>query len=181
MNLLNHKSNVLGKNIPSLLLYGGLGFVGYMLFKGSQNGVSTGISNLFKSESEIQEDKILKDIFKTLEKHPGVTSQMTVANKAMANELYDCMHGLGTRTQGIYEIFRKITGPNMMAAIFLSYGKRTLGITTFTTMLSSYSGDLVGALRSELSKSEITKNINPDSKGVKWSVDTKLKWLQSFN
>lgn|GEM_PF-5833850 len=171
---------VLGQRVPSIAVYSLIGLGIYLITRSAKNGVSTGLSNLFKSDTEIQEDKILKDIFKTLEKNPGVQSQMTVANKATANELYDCMHGLGTRTQGIFTIFRKISGPNEMGAIFLAYGKRTLGLTTLSTFPSTHSGDLIGALRSELSSSELKQNLNPDPKGVKFNIETKLAWLTNF-
>lgn len=177
MKILEHQSRVFGFPMPTLLLYGGLGFLGYTLFKGSKDGISSGIANIFKSDTEIIQEQNLRKALDVLQKNPAVQSQVNNGSKLKADMLHEAMAGFGTDEKAIIDIFKDITGPNQMAAIFASYGKRALGFM-YQTFFSTSEGDLVTNLRSELSLTDL--NEVHVTRGAKWSINGKLKWLETY-
>jgi hypothetical protein len=176
--MLKHTYNIAGNKVPQIVVFSVIAYIGYSIFRGSKNGISTGLANLFKSDTEKQQDAVLQESFKILEKNPNVQSQRTILAKTQANQLYESMSGFGTDEETIFKVFRQITGPNQMAAVFLEYGKRSLGFM-YQTFFDTHTGDLITALRSELNPEDLNKNLNTGS-GAKWSIETKLNWLKEF-
>jgi len=167
---------IAGLKIPNIIFYIlGFGIIIY-LFNNFKNGISSGLSNLFKNDSDLQKDDVLQNSFKILEKNPSVKSEMTTNSLSLANALFDALDGFGTDKSAIYNIFLRITGPNQMGAIFHAYGKRTLT----QIFIPTHTGDLQGALKNELSVQELNENRQKDPNKPKWSVQTKLNWLSNF-
>lgn len=176
----DHKTNLAGFNIPNFVLYIILAFIVFLAFslwKGIRNifrGIfgssdTSGVLSPIMDALTDDKKKIASDVFKKIADLETVKPQLTANNNQLALTLYEAMNGAGTKEDLIFEVFKKITGPNQFAAIYYYYGYRSLSIapTGFSwlphgilaNLLGGYTGDLIGALKSELSTSDLNKKI----------------------
>lgn len=172
--MLKENTNFAGFKVPSLLFYGVVLGAIYYVGTSFKNGISNGIGNLFKSDSDKQKDTVTQDVFKTIEKDPNVKNQMNPKNMLFANTLHDAMNGFGTKYTSIANVFEKLTGPYQIAAVVLAYGKRKLTAFGITT----YEGDLISSLMNECSVTFLNEN-RETRKGKKfWSIQMQLNTLK---
>jgi hypothetical protein len=188
------KTNILGFNVPNVVLYGVILAI-VLFFFGVFKAIKNFISALFNklglgSDNKDQVDENDKEILKRIEKVPGVKNEINNGNKDKAEALYKAMNGMGTDTKAIYEIFKTILGPNQMGAIYKMYGRRNLSIMSWfsagpaypvalgANLFGGFSGTLTECLKNELSSSELNKNLGTPA--VKWGIQTKLNWLNTF-
>lgn len=174
--MLNEKSKIGGLQVPNLLLYGALFGGIYFLGTSFKNGISSGIGNLFQSDSDKQKDNITQDVFKSLEKNEAVKTQVNPKNMLLANSLHDAMNGFGTKYSSIANIFAQLNGPNQIAAVVLAYGKRKLTSLGLTT----YEGDLISSLQNECSVSFLNENRETRKGKPFWSVQMQLNSLKTL-
>lgn len=186
----NHKTNLFGFNIPNLLLYGLIAlilFVFFSLWKGIKNTFnnvfgSDGASGLFGQSSANQ---ISSNLLDRLKKNDTVKANMTAANEAKAAKLLEAMQGAGTDEKTIKQIFDTITGQGQFAAIYCLYGIRKLTVVPsflsflpavlFANGTGGYEGDLIGALKSELSDSDLDFKSSPAKHSIRYKLDNYLK------
>jgi hypothetical protein len=188
------KTNILGFNVPNVILYGVILAV-ILFFFGVFKAIKNFISALFNklglgSDNKDQVEENDKEILRKIEKVPGVKNEINTGNKDKAEALLKAMNGMGTDSKGIYQIFKTILGPNQMGAIYKMYGRRNLSIMPWfgagpaypvalgANLFGGFSGTLTECLKNELSNSELNKNLGTPT--VKWGIQTKLNWLNTF-
>lgn len=117
--------------------------------------------------------KNTEQIYKELEKDPGVKTQVNNGSRMIADQIYNAVNGFLFDDEMLYNAFKSITGPNHMKAIFLAYGTRTVTIIPFY----NFSGDMAAMLCWRLTDAQYNKNLGSDA--VRWSIRTKLNWLKT--
>jgi len=85
----------------------------------------------------------------------GVTQGLNF--KAMADIIYEAMDGYGTSFQLIVNEFTKLNNNYDFDALYRAYGTRTVSSGAGNIFVPDYTGDMVGALKDDLSASEISK------------------------
>jgi hypothetical protein len=85
----------------------------------------------------------------------GVTQGLNF--KAMADSIYEAMDGYGTSFQLIVNEFSKLNNNNDFDALYKAYGIRTVSSGAGNLFVSDYTGDMTGALKKDLSATEIAK------------------------
>jgi hypothetical protein len=85
----------------------------------------------------------------------GVTQGLNF--KAMADSIYEAMDGYGTSLQLIVNEFTKLNNNNDFDALYRAYGTRTVSSGAGNIFVSDYTGDMIGALKKDLSATEIAK------------------------
>lgn len=186
----NHKTNLFGFNIPNLLLYGLIALVIFVFFS-LWKGIKNTFSSIFGSDSgtgifgQSSGNQIVTSLLDRLKKSDMVKSNMTAENQNKAAKLLDAMQGMGTNVKAIKSIFDSITGQGQFAAIYSFYGIRKLTLMpSFLSFLppvivsniaGGYEGDLIGALKSELSASDLDEKSSPAKQSIRYKIDNYLK------
>lgn len=196
----NHRTTLFGYTIPNLILYIIIILLIYFfwsIYKALRNvfrnifggGIGSGLVDSFTGsfKKDNTSKAVTLSIFDKLKSIPSVSSQLTMDMQSKANQLFTAMDGSGTDEKAIFKIFDTITGPNQFAGLYISYGWRRLNalgglFKVFPTawlinMGVDYEGDLIGALKSELSKSDLDK-ANKGGLSIRYKLDN---YLKSFN
>ena len=96
----------------------------------------------------------------------GVTQGLNF--KSMADNIYEALDGYGTTFQTIMDEFAKLKNNPDFDALYNAFGTRTVSSGRGNIFVSDYTGDMVGALKQDLSKTEIGKlNSLLSNKGIK--------------
>jgi hypothetical protein len=96
----------------------------------------------------------------------GVTQGLNF--KAIADSIYDALDGYGSSFQTIVNEFSKLNNNPDFDALYKAYGTRTVSSGRGNVFVSDYTGDMLGALKDELSTTEIGKlNSLLSNKGIK--------------
>jgi hypothetical protein len=96
----------------------------------------------------------------------GVTQGLNF--KAMADSIYEAMDGYGTSFQLIINEFAKLNNNFDFDALYRAYGTRTVSSGAGNVFVSDFTGDMLGALKYDLSANEISKiNTLLSSKNIK--------------
>lgn len=85
----------------------------------------------------------------------GVTQGLNF--KSMADTIFDAMDGYGSSFSPIMNEFVKLNNNPDFDALYNAYGTRTLSSGRGNVFVSDYTGDLLGALKEDLSTTEIAK------------------------
>lgn len=96
----------------------------------------------------------------------GVTQGLNF--KSMADSIYEALDGYGSSFQPIMTEFVKLNNNPDFDALYKAYGTRTVSSGAGNVFVSDYIGDMLGALKEDLSKTEINKlNSVLSNKGIK--------------
>lgn len=96
----------------------------------------------------------------------GVTQGLNF--KSMADSIYEALDGYGSSFQSIMNEFVKLQNNPDFDALYSAFGTRTISSGRGNIFLSDYTGDMIGALKEDLSKTEIGKlNSVLSNKGIK--------------
>lgn len=101
---------------------------------------------------------------------PNITGGVTqgLNFKSMADSIYEALDGYGSSFQPIMDEFAKLNNNSDFDALYNAYGTRTVSSGRGNVFVSDYTGDLSGAIKEDLSKTEIGKlNSVLSNKGIK--------------
>ena len=85
----------------------------------------------------------------------GVTQGLNF--KAMADSIYDALDGYGSSFQPIVNEFSKLNNNYDFDSLYKAYGTRTVSSGRGNVFVSDYTGDMLGALKEDLTATEIAK------------------------
>jgi hypothetical protein len=115
-----------------LIIWGGVILIGgYLVYKYLKGGGSS--SGLGSSDGLLSSNQINK----------------------ISTDLFDAMDGYGTEEDTIFSSFEKIKTDADFDAVVKAFGTRTISSGRGNVFQSDYNGDLIGALKNELSSTEI--------------------------
>lgn len=126
-------------NTKKILAWSAGLIVGYFIYiKLKSSGLGSGTSS--KQDSPI---------------NSGVTQGLNF--KSMADTIYEALDGYGSSFDPIMSQFSKLQNNSDLDALYDAYGTRTVSSGRGNIFVSDYTGDMFGALRADLSKTELSK------------------------
>jgi Tol biopolymer transport system component len=85
-----------------------------------------------------------------------------------ADSIYEALDGYGSSFQTIMDEFAKLKNNPDFDALYNAFGTRTISSGRGNIFVSDYTGDMIGAFKEDLSKTEIGKlNSLLSNKGIK--------------
>lgn len=169
----NANTRLFGFSIPNILMYVILAAVIFIFIKMGSivGGIIDRIKKMFGFSGEDAQADNQKEITNSLTKDPAVKLELNTGNRNKAEALYNALDGFGYDLDAIYSIFRSITGPNQLKAIYVAFGTRTVGPPLFNV-----TGDLAACLKARMWDYQYTKNIG--TKTNPYSIKDKIdQWI----
>ena len=131
----------------AVAVIGGVGFIGFKIYKGFQKR-----KELEGSKNEISEAKQEAD---KLNSNPTTAQKISAIQMAVfANSLHEAMNGAGTQVNGVYKVFANMNNKADVLGLIKAYGSRKINSGIY--WVPDYEGSLSGALTNELDNKEIT-------------------------
>jgi len=95
-----------------------------------------------------------KSIVPTIQGSGAITQGSNFGN--MADSIFNALNGYSYSMQPIVDVFSKLNTNGDFQALSQSYGTRTLNSGFLNIFQKDYTGDLVGALKNQLSASDLS-------------------------
>ncbi len=74
---------------------------------------------------------------------------------SLSNDLFTAFDGYGTNITTVLNVFNQLKSDSDFDALVAAYGTKTISSGAFNVFVSDFTGNLIGALKSEMDASEI--------------------------